>query len=129
MMTGVGGPSAAASTASAPFLSSSSTSQLPKDYAHPSINLTSVDPTFSEPTYSQYYPMSRSTVTPIMGHKPTSSKPTSAGNAVYAAPSSVGITPTPGRKTPSKLKSMADGLDEQFAAHCRAFTTHLTVSS
>ena len=114
------------------------TSQLPKDYTHPSINLTSVDPTFSEPTYSQYYPMSRSTVTPGgsgSGHK---TPVQSAGG--YAAPSGIlqqhsqqqqqppSSTPS-GRKTPtSKLKTTSEGLEEQFAAHCRAFSTHFNVS-
>ena len=46
--------------------SSSSTAGIQKDYALPANNLTTVDPMFSEPTYTQYYPMSRSTVTPMI---------------------------------------------------------------
>lgn len=100
---------------------------LPKDYTHPSINLTSVDPTtFTEPTYSQYYPMSRSTVTP---HGPPAPPPppktpqrTDAG---YAAP----LPPPGGRKTPTSkaTKSTFDAVEDQFAAHSRSFSTFLNV--
>lgn len=118
---------AAASTVTNASVASTS-SHIPKDYAHPSVNLaSSVDPAFGEPTYSQYYPMSRSTVTPVMGHKTH----TGLVGGGYAAPG-IGAGPS-GRKTPTSAgqpKSKGDGgPDEHFAAHCRSFSAHFNVSS
>jgi hypothetical protein len=83
-----------------------------RDYSHSS-HL--ADP--SEPTYSQYFPMSRSTVTPQ----------TSRTHGVYAAPIQGPSTSTSGRKTPV-TKTKGDGPDEHFAAHCRSFSAHVNVS-
>jgi len=106
----------------------SASSHIPKDYAHPSVNLASTDPAFTEPTYSQYYPMSRSTVTPVMGHKP----PAGLGGGGYAAPAGIGAASS-GRKTPMAgggyPKGKGDGgPDDHFAAHCRSFTAQVNVS-
>jgi hypothetical protein len=79
--------------------------------------------------------MSRSTVTP--GAK----TPVQQSAGGYAAPSGIHHhhqhpqqqqqqqqTPS-GRKTPtSKHKSTSEELEEQFSAHCRAFSTHFNVS-
>jgi hypothetical protein len=94
----------------------------PKEYPHSSANPppSLMDPSFGEPTYSQYYPMSRSTVTPVMGHKTFG-----GGGGGYAAPT---VGPSSGRKTPVS-KSKGDISDEHFAAHCRSFTAHVNVSS
>ncbi|CAL8110482.1 unnamed protein product [Orchesella dallaii] len=116
------GPSGA-TNATYPPPAPGTSSQIPKDYTHPSISLGSVDPSFSEPTYSQYYPMSRSTVTPIMGHK----TPIAGTGGGYAQPAGIGVVPPTGRKTPTSglgKSSKGDGIDDNFAAHCRSFTAH-----
>jgi hypothetical protein len=116
---------AAASTVT----NASASSQIPKDYAHPSVNLASADPGFTEPTYSQYYPMSRSTVTPVMGHKTPAGL---VGGGGYAAPAGIGAGGSSGRKTPMAggySKSKGDTSDDHFAAHCRSFTAQVNVSA
>ncbi|OXA58597.1 hypothetical protein Fcan01_07864 [Folsomia candida] len=92
---------------------SSSHHHLQKDYTQPA------DPSLSEPMYSQYFPMSRSTVTPMV----QKSQVSQLGGG-YAAPAGAGggTGPQSGRKTPV-FKS--DRPDEHFAAHCRSFTAHV----
>lgn len=105
-------------TASSNVSAASKMPHIPKDYAHSSINPPTLDLSYGEPTYSQYYPMSRSTVTPVMGHK-------TYGGGGYAAPAQGDASS--GRKTPVS-KSKGDGVDEHFATHCRSFTAHINVS-
>lgn len=130
------GPSGSTNIASTPYpppATPGTSSQIPKDYTHPSIS--HHDPSFNEPTYSQYYPMSRSTVTPILGHKTSGVSSSAAGGGTgggYAAPAGIGVVPSAGRKTPTSgiVKSgKDDGVDDNFAAHCRSFTAHFNVSS
>lgn len=129
----LGATNATSSSSYPPPATPGTSSQIPKDYTHPSISHHH-DPSFNEPTYSQYYPMSRSTVTPIMGHKtPVGGGASSAAGAGggYAAPAGIGVQPSAGRKTPTSglgKGAKGDGMDDNFTAHCRSFTAHFNVS-
>ncbi|CAG7730936.1 unnamed protein product, partial [Allacma fusca] len=149
-ISGVSAISAGAGFQTGPAPSFPTASQLPKDYAMPALGLTSMDPMFSEPTYSQYYPMSRSTVTPQqpqgapnqnLGSKSTAGL---VGGG-YAAPAGIGAGPHGGRKTPvpghggghgghgpAKVKGSSSNIlidpEESFQSHCRSFSAHFNVS-
>lgn len=113
----------------------------PKDYSSSSVfgtsaNLTSLEPTF-EPTYSQYYPLSRSAATPMPGQQQgkQGNPGKSSGYAVPVSnrpktPLNYGHHSLPSKmKARGSISSLLVEIEDSFTSHCRSFNAYYNVSS